>query len=65
MKPAIVGWLVGFLVGKSGLPDMSRPNGMCNLDPDCRECRVVIGEETLGGFQRVESLKSVQLRGLE
>jgi hypothetical protein len=51
MNPAIVGWLVGFLVGKSGLPDMNRPNGMNDLDHDCRECRVFIEEETCGDFR--------------
>jgi hypothetical protein len=51
MKPAVVGWRVGFLVGKSGLPDMNRPNGMNNLTPDCREWRVSIGEETARGFR--------------
>ncbi len=40
MKEAIVGCLVGFSVGKFGMPDKGPPIGMSRLTPNCRECRV-------------------------
>ena len=50
MKRAFVGWNVGFLVGKLGLPDMKQINGISCLDPICRVCRVSTGEESRGEF---------------
>jgi len=55
MKPVIVGCRVGLDVGKSVEPDTNRPNGINDLDRDCRECRVSTGEETARGLQNCVS----------
>ena len=69
MKPAIVGYLVGLHVGKSGEPDMNRLSGMNNFDPECRECRVFIVGETLRDFgtlrHRCAESQTPHLLGLE
>jgi hypothetical protein len=51
VRKAIVGYIVGFVVGKSDRPDMNRTSGMNNLDPNCRECRVPVTEERPGEFE--------------
>jgi len=48
MKPAIVGYVVGFPVGKSGQPDKPQRHVINDLSPLCRECRVPTTEETPG-----------------
>jgi hypothetical protein len=70
MTTPFVGWLVGFPVGRSRLPDMNRPNGMNDLAPDCRECRVVVGGEMVPGisdsmFQTRRSSQTLHFFGLE
>jgi hypothetical protein len=51
MTPVIVGCNVGFYVGKSDRPDINRPSRMNNIARDCRECRVLIEEETVREFR--------------
>jgi hypothetical protein len=54
MKPAIVGSLVGFAVGKSGRPDKPPRRVINDLSSLCRKCRVPATEETPG---EIESLR--------
>lgn len=49
MMEAIVGCVVGFLVGKLGQPDKREPCANNNLRAFCRECRVSATEERPGG----------------
>jgi len=46
MKGGIVRYVVGFSVGKFGLPDKGLINGISSLPPNCRECRVSLAGET-------------------
>jgi hypothetical protein len=48
---AIVGSFVGFLVGKSWLPDMDEMSGINPLHCICRKCRVLSGVETSRGSE--------------
>jgi hypothetical protein len=70
VKPGIVGFHVGLYVGKSSPPDMIRLNGINSLNPDCRECRVAIEEETCrelpnSTFQAIGISQTLHLLGLE
>jgi hypothetical protein len=51
MKPAIVGSLVGFFVGKSGQPDKPQRSVINDLSTLCRKCRVSTAEETPGEIE--------------
>jgi hypothetical protein len=51
VKPAIVGFNVGFYVGKSSRPDMVGLKRISSLHPDCRKCRVAVEQETHREFQ--------------
>jgi|HubBroStandDraft_3_1064219.scaffolds.fasta_scaffold204913_2 hypothetical protein len=53
MKPSNVGYFVGFLVGKSGQPDMARLRAINDLRPFCRKCRVSTTGERPGEFVRL------------
>jgi hypothetical protein len=46
MRPSNVGFLVGFCVGFSQLPDKASISGINRLGLDCRECQVFSAEET-------------------
>ena len=50
MKQAIVGFAVGFHVGKSGQPDKRPLHGINDLSVICRKCRVSPTEEMSGDF---------------
>ena len=62
MKQAIVGFAVGFPVGKSGRPDKLQPRVINGLSSFCRKCRVRTTEESLG---ELESRHSGSTDGLE
>ncbi len=51
MKQAIVGFHVGFHVGKSGQPDKPQPHVINDLNSFCRKCRVPTAEETPGELE--------------
>lgn len=57
MKRAIVGFHVGFHVGKSGQPDKPQPHVINDLRPFCRKCRV----PTTG--EKPEEFESLPTRG--
>ncbi len=77
MRQEFVVCLVGFLVGKFGLPDMEKISGINSLDGKCRVCRVFIGEESAGEFgvddsagfrpleQRLRRPQPIHILGLE
>jgi len=46
VRREIVRYVVGFSVGKFGLPDKGRANGISTLTTNCRECRVFLAGET-------------------
>ena len=50
MKPANVGFHVGFYVGKSGGPDKPRLCAISDLRPFCRKCQVSTTGESAGEF---------------
>jgi hypothetical protein len=58
MMEAIVGCVVGFLVGKLGQPDKCEPCAINNLGAVCRECRVSATEEGPGGFRLALALRT-------
>jgi hypothetical protein len=51
MKPAIVGFIVGFPVGKSGQPDKRELYVINELSFVCRKCRIPTTEETPGELE--------------
>lgn len=57
MKWAIVGFPVGFDVGKSSQPDKPQPNVINDLSSFCRKCRVPTQE------RRPENLKHFGPKG--
>jgi len=54
MKPDVVGYFVGFAVGKSSRPDKRHHHVINDLSSLCRKCRVSTTEETPG---EIESLQ--------
>lgn len=58
MKKGIVGYFVGFSVGKFGPPDKGQANGISGLTANCRECRVSAAEERSGGFDALRQQRT-------
>jgi hypothetical protein len=54
MKPEVVGYFVGLLVGKSGRPDKPQRHVINDLSFLCRKCQVSTTKETPG---EIESLR--------
>ena len=66
MKEGIVGYVVGFLVGKFGLPDKGLANGISGLTANCRECRVSLageaaGENGKGRWAKIERIRPARI----
>ena len=60
MKRAIVGFPVGFHVGKSGQPDKPQPRVINDLSSFCRKCRVPIAEDTPGEFESLQPMDGLE-----
>jgi hypothetical protein len=60
MKEGIVGYVVGFSVGKFVPPDKGQANGISGLTTNCRECRVSTAGETAGEINSTFAHRTVQ-----
>jgi hypothetical protein len=62
MRPAHVGSVVGFCVGKSGRPDKPRPRIINDLSSFCRKCQVFTTEGTRGELESIRPTNGLEWR---